>query len=368
MQIGVFLQPGMHRQDSITYANGGFAVEELVLRDPKNAAAGSTPFHRRIYDSSGGVLADGLVSDNAVYVQDLWRPSSRMTVSLGLRVDRIRRTDELVRMTLQNSIEVGPRLGVNYLLTSDQRNSVRASFMRLHDAPTVNHLSASGVGSQGSGGQAVGFRDLYDMDLNGTFEHVLSTRAASANNPNRVMDSRYHQPYVNEWAAGYRRQLPAQSSVDVGFIHRDFRDRTAVVDQNAIYDGNRFVGYRNEDQPDVLLVTNNRWNWPVYSALEIIGTKRTARIQLLGSYTRAWSHLAGTWQPGDPGAFIQPDAFAYGRGLPSNDNRNASLNDAYSAGRPASSGPALSGWITSPTSRASITRRGMSSSRRVIPF
>ncbi len=332
VQVGVSLQPSIHRQDSIVYANGGFALEDLVLLDAANASAGTRPFHRRFYDSSGGVLADGHISDNAVYLQDLWRPTSGVTISLGLRLDQIRRTDDLAGEQLQNSLEFGPRLGVNYVLTSDQLNSVRASFMRLHDPPTVNHLSASGAGSQGVGAQTVGFDDMYDTDADGIFDKMLSTPAASANNPNRIMDSRYHQPYVNEWAAGYRRQLPRQSSVDVGFIHRDFRDRTALVERNAIYDGKMFVGLRNENQNEIFLVTNNRWNWPVYSALEVIATKRTARAQFLASYTRAWSRLDGTWQPNDPAAFIQPDAFAFGRGLPVNDNRNATLNNAYGDG------------------------------------
>jgi hypothetical protein len=332
VQVGAFLQPSMHRRDSIEYANGGVALEELVLRSPANPSSGTVPFHRRVYAAPRGVLAEGHFSDNAVYVQDLWRVSSRMTIALGLRADRIGRTDDLFGVELQRSVEVAPRVGVTYLLTGDERNAVRVSFMRLHDSANINQLSASGAGSQGAGAQTVGFVDAYDMDLDGTFELELPTPAASKANPNRVMDPRYHQPYLDEWAAGYRRQLPGQATLDVGFIHRDFRDRTALVEQNGIYDGVRFAGYRNENQQEIFLVTNNRWNWPVYNALEIVAAKRTRRLEILGSYTRVWSHLAGTWQPNDPASFIQPDAFAYGRGLLINDNRSSSLNNAYGTG------------------------------------
>ncbi len=92
-------------------------------------------------------------------------------------------------------------------------------------------------------------------------------------------------------------------------MHRAYRDRTALVEQNAIYDGSVFRGYRNEALNDIFLLTTNEWNWPVYQALELIVTKRTSRFQILGSYTRAFSHMAGTWQPNDPASFIQPDAF-----------------------------------------------------------
>ena len=114
-----------------------------------------------------------------------------------------------------------------------------------------------------------------------------------------------------------------------GFIHRDFRDRTALVEENAIYDGNKFIGFRNENQNEIFLVTSNEWNRPVYNALELVATRRTGQLQLLAGYTRVWSHLAGTWQPNDPASFIQPNAFELDRGLPSNDNRNGSVNNWY---------------------------------------
>ena len=268
----------------------------------------------------------GHFSDNAVYVQDAWRPVSRLTITPGLRIDRIGRTDDLFNVELQKSTEIGPRLGVTYVLTSDQRNVagiVHATSTRQRE-PVVSQWCRD----PGSGRAPSGYTDYYDMDSDGTLETSISTRGTTAVST-RVMAADYHQPFVDEWTAGYRRQLPGGISLDAGFIHRDFRDRTALVQHNGIYDGNRFLGYQNGALSEVFLVTNNRWNWPVYDAFEISGAKRSDRLQILGSYTRAWSHLAGTWQPYDPASFIQPEAFAFARGLPNNDNRTASLNNGY---------------------------------------
>ena len=256
----------------------------------------------------------GHFADNAFYLQDTWRLTDRLTVTGGVRVDHVTRHDDLFTMELQNSWEFGPRFGVNYMLTEDQRNAIRASYMRVDEAPNINALSASGAGTQGSGAQTIGFRDLYDLNLDGTFETTFATPAASPVSPTRVLDTDYHQPFVEEWAAGYRRQLPGQASVDIGFINREYNDRTALVEQNAIYDGNVFQGYSNPALNEIFLVTNNQWNWPVYRALETVFTKQTARFQTIASYTHVWPHLAGTWQPNDPASFIQPDAFALDRG------------------------------------------------------
>jgi hypothetical protein len=331
-RLGVFLQPRMLRRDTIQYAGGGLATESLVLLDRANPSGGTVAFHRRIYDADAGLLAAGRFSDNAFYVQDAWRPTSRLTLTIGLRADHVTRNDDLFALELQNSWEVGPRLGVNYVLTSDQQNAIRGSFMRHHDAANINAQSASGAGTQGSGALTIGYRDLYDMDLNGSFETVFATPAASPVSPNRIIDPDYHQPFVDEWAIGYRRQFPGQTSVDVGFMRRDYRHRTALVEQNGIYEGNVFSGYRDETQNEIYLLTSNVWNRPVYKSFDITATKNTSWLQILASYTRSWSHEAGTWQPNDPAFFIQPDSFPNSRGLYSNDNRSASRNNGYAAG------------------------------------
>ncbi len=56
IQVGMFLQPHMVREDVITYANNGFALEEFALANPNNPAGGLLPFHQRIYQAGSGTL------------------------------------------------------------------------------------------------------------------------------------------------------------------------------------------------------------------------------------------------------------------------------------------------------------------------
>src|SRR5262245_52748738 len=307
VQTGVYFQPRLHERTTLYYANDGYALEEVVLRDPSNPAAGFVPFHRQLYDqvTAPSRWADG--HDYASYVQDVWRPVPHLTVSAGVRVDVIGRKDTAFNVETQNSTEIGPRFGINYLLTRDGRRAARASWTRVADVLAQT--------TQSAGTNTSGFRDLYDTDLNGTFETTFITPGVSAQSTDRVLDDARHQPHTNEWIVGYREQLPGQVSVDASVVRREFRDRTAVVEINGIYEGNVFKGYRNENFNDIFRITNNDWNWPVYTFLEVLATKQTAQLQIIGSYTHQWRHLAGTWQPNDPASFIQPDAFPNSRGL-----------------------------------------------------
>ena len=308
LQVGTYLQPRLRNVRTTYYSNGGFALEEVAFRDPNNPAAGVVPFHRRYYSVPSITTLDLHARDNAVYIQDSWRPSTRLTVNAGIRFDWIASRDVFFDLETLNDLAIGPRLGVNYALTTDSKNLLRASYGRVGDVPNASYVGNAGTA-------AAGIRDEYDNDLNGTFETVFATPGSSAFSQNRRVDPDRRWSWVDEYLVGYRRQLAGQLTFDVSFIDRQYKHRPALVEVNGIYDGGVFRGYRDESQNDISLVTSNRWNWFVYRGLEFDVTKRTKAIQLIANYTRAWQHLAGTWQPNDPASFIQPDAFANDRGI-----------------------------------------------------
>lgn len=328
LQTGVYLQPRLRDRSTQHYVNGGFALEEAVLRDPANLSSALIPFHRQMFDAVDTPFrwADG--SDYAFYVQDAWHPSSRLTVSAGVRVDLVSRRDAAFNVSTQRSTEVGPRFGINYLLARDGTRALRASWARYSDV-----LAQS---TQSAGTNASGFRDIYDTDLDGVFETTFVTPGVSARSTDRVLDAARHQPRTNEWIVGYRQQLPGQIGVDASLVRREFHDRTALVEINAMYQGDAFTGYRNESFNEMFQITNNVWNWPVYTFAEFILTKRTARLQALASYTHQWRHLAGTWQPNDPASFIQPDAFHNSKGI-------GSVTSTFESHNSLSGSPVLSG-------------------------
>ena len=325
VQTGIYFQPRLHERTTLHYANGGFALEEVVLRDSANPAAGFVPFHRQIYDRVDVPLRWADSHDYAAYVQDAWRPAPRLTVNAGVRVDVIGRKDSAFNVETQSSTEIGPRFGANYLLARDGRRAIRGSWTRVADVLAQT--------TQAAGSNLSGVRDLFDTDLNGTFETSLFTPGVSAQSTDRVLDDARNQPHTNEWIVGYREQLPGQVSVDASVLRREFRDRTALVEINGIYDGSVFKGYRNESFNDIYKITNNVWNWPVFTFFELQATKQTERFQAIAGYTYQWRHLAGTFQPNDPASFIQPDAFPNSRGIGSVTSTFESQNSLTSNGQ-----------------------------------
>ena len=307
LQAGLYAQPRVRTGRSHVYINDGLVIEEQTFVRPGDYSAGLRTFHRTVMDTLELTANEIEGQDYAVYFQDAWRPTPRLTINAGVRVDAIAWRDELFDMTSLRSTEVGPRVGVNYAVTADSHNVVRAHWVRVHDRPSQ---MAAPVGSV-----ALGQRDFYDVDANGTLETVFVTPPTAAVTRGRTIDEDLHLPFIQEWGAGYTRQLAGRASIGVDLVRRDYRDRATLVETNGRYEGSRFVGYLDESFNETYLTANNEWNWPVYTSLELSLTKRSARIQGIASYVRQWRHMEGTWQPHDPASFIQPSAFANDRGI-----------------------------------------------------
>jgi hypothetical protein len=318
---GTYLQPRIHRESITHYPNSGFALEELVLRDPGDLQSPRIPFHRQVSQESGTTVLSN-TSDYAAYVQDSWRPTNRLTISLGVRVDHVIAHDDIFQTTTQRSTDIGPRIGVNYLLTADARNIVRGFWNRVHETPTAAGANPGIVTLQRD--------DTYDLNLDGTFETQLTTPGSTVVSLARAIDPDLHQPHVDEWSLGYQRQLPREIGLDVSIIRRAFTDRLGAVETNRLYEESVFSGYRDTTQTDIYQLTNNRWNRPVYLGLSFAVTRQTKRLQTILTYLRQWRHLEGTWQPGDPAAFIQPGTFPNERGIGSTVGNLTNTNDANS--------------------------------------
>ena len=208
-----------------------------------------------------------------------------------------------------------PRIGVSYLITEDARNVIRASYGRLYEQ--VNGRDYIVTFGQTTG--AVDETETY-IDKLGN-RNTVFTPATRSVDPRLLFDKDLHQPYLDEFSAGYNRQFAGQISVGVAATQRRFKDNFAEDDINGIYPsgpGQPFGGFGLVDPNRGIITqeTNNTWNGVIVNAIEMTFAKNMSNnFQIIASATRQWQHLNGTWNPTDPARFVQPDAFDNNRDL-----------------------------------------------------
>ena len=316
LKTGIWAAPSLSRDVTSRVVNDGFRLEEVRQIDPNNTAAGTVPFHRRYETPVEFHETAARDRDVGIYIQDGWKPNARLTLNGGVRVDFVRRFDDIYEVQRMKSTNIGPRFGFAFLVTADARNVLRGSAGRVHEqvngrdpittfATTTNRFR----------------RDIYDANGDGIFEQEIVTPAATNALNQLAFDPNLHQPYLDEFVLGFARQFRGQISLDVSASRRYFTDGYAEVDINGIYPSGpnqAFLGFGRVDpnQGKVMQQTNATWSRIVVTNVEAILAKNLSHnFQVMTSLTRQWQHLDGTWNPTDPARFIQPDAFANNRDL-----------------------------------------------------
>ena len=313
-KTGFWAAPSMVRETTTQYVNGGFSLQEERFLDVNNPAVGTTPFHLRYRSPAVAPSISEHDRDIALYAQDSWTPTERLTANIGMRVDFIKRHDAISNIDRQKSTAVQPRVGVSYLVTRDAKNVLRASYGRLYEQVNGRDYIVT-FGQAG----AVDITDVY-IDKSGNRTQVV-TPATRSVDPRLLFDENLHQPWLDEFSMGFNRQFPGHISLGVAATHRRYHDNFAEVDINGIYPSgpNQPFGGFGLIDPNRGVVTqeqNNTWTQVIVNAVEMTFAKNMSHgFQLIASATRQWQHLNGTWNPTDPARFVQPDAFENNRDL-----------------------------------------------------
>ncbi|MBI1875981.1 MAG: hypothetical protein HYS05_19120, partial [Acidobacteria bacterium] len=334
LKTGIWAAPHLQRDVFNRLLNDGFTLERVRERDPNNPAAGVIPFMRRYQSPSELQTTAARDRDIGIYVQDSWKPHPRVTANIGVRADFVRRFDDIFKIERMNSTNVGPRLGMAYLVTADAKNVLRAFYGRIHEQ--VNGRDPITTFGPTSRRQ---IREIYDANGDGIFETEVLTPAATAAINALAFDPKLHQPYINEFLVGFARQFPGQISLDLSGTRRYFTEGYGVIDINGIYPSGPnqpFGGFGRVDpnQGIIQQQTNATWSRVVVTDIEAILAKSMANnFQVLASLTRQWQHIEGTWNPTDPARFIQPSAFPNNRDLSSHLFGNGDSNSLNNLGR-----------------------------------
>ena len=315
LQAGFYVIPHELSKATTFYANNGAVVlQNAVLNNPNDASQGYRIFSQQSVAATSLLTNYISAKDAAWYIQDRWKPFARLSITGGLRPDWISASDRISKQTVQHSWNWAPRIAGAFVLTHDQRHVLRASWTKITDITNASYLGANAVGGTNSAATTTTY-----FNPNGSVFSTVSTPATNAAASGRSFDPDRHQGFVREWLAGYRGQLPKEVTLDVSYIHREYRDRPAAYDTNQVYNttaaGTVWGGLVNPALNNTYFITNNHWNWLVANGVEITVSRQTKALQVISTYTYSPDHIAGTWQPNDPAFFIEPGKFANNNGI-----------------------------------------------------
>ena len=131
------------------YGNDGFYYEARTPIDPNDPSLGTIPFQRTYADPVNLQTRKARDRNLGVYMQDSWKPISRLTANIGIRVDFVERKDDLFNVVREKSTEVQPRFGFSYLLTEDARNVLRGSWVKVSEQVNGRDaITSFGTGSK----------------------------------------------------------------------------------------------------------------------------------------------------------------------------------------------------------------------------
>jgi hypothetical protein len=323
-KTGFFGAPRSNRDQTYRAVNDGFILEEQRQIDPANPAAGLIWFHRQTV-SPATIRNIGVRDrDYGIYFQDTWKPIERISINAGVRADFIRRWDDVLEFERMNTIVVGPRFGLSYLVTRDAKNVVRFFAGRTHE-----QMAGNDVVDTFAGVTPLTTSDVY-RDKAGNLTTIITPPTTAALAPLQVAED-ISQPFIDEYILGFRKQFKGQVAIDVTAQRRSYKHQYGLVDINGIYPSAPFqpfggFGLIDRNRGIILQERNNTWSEWVVDALSLVVAKNMSRnFQLMIGANRQWQHQSGTWNPTDPARFIQPDAFANNRDLPGI-NGNADTN------------------------------------------
>ncbi len=311
-QTGFFAAPRNTYDQTTEYVNDGFVLEEHRLRDLRQ--------RRRRHRAVPPPLQLAGVADDAGGARPRLRRLRAGHVARQQPADdeprRPRRFRQAQRRDLRHRAaeQQLDRSAARLLVPAHQGFAQRVARQlcaraRAGDGARRDHACSAPTRRRGS-------VDEYDVDGDGRFETVVNAAARSASIADYEFADGLHQPYVDEFILGFRKQFPGQVSLDIAGIHRSYQDMWARVDVNGIYPSGPnqpFGGFGAIDPTRGIIFQqqNNSWSTLEYRAIEMTLAKNMSRnFQAMAGINRQWQHFGGTWNPTDPAKFIQPNTFA----------------------------------------------------------
>jgi hypothetical protein len=172
--------------------------------------------------------AEGRNGRESVFAQDSWKPTDRLTINAGVRVDFVRGRSAILDKTLYSNTNWAPRIGFAFDATGDGKTVLKGHYGQYYEAILYWQYARS----------LPGWNDFvgYAYDPEGDFCGPLGncfTEDSRLAYPQYQVDPDMKHPRVDEWTAGIERELTKDVRLSVTGIWRQDKNIQGSVYPDA---------------------------------------------------------------------------------------------------------------------------------------
>lgn len=291
------------KADVVKYNSGGQQVD--VYANPNDP---NQPIYRHNYWTTADATVDNAPlsqlaanvkhKNTTFYLQDLWSILPNLAVSYGLRWDR----QEIYGATGQRQIDLkndfAPRIGLTWDPWSDHKTKIYVHYGRFYEQIPMDLVIRSFSFERQA--RVFNFDPVSNVrDL--AAETALDTSSAILGGTTEPTDPNLRGQYLNEYLAGFEREIAADWAVGAKFIYRDYGE--VIEDFLCRTDGTYCIGNPGKGIMEQIYTLDYNQTFPapkpsrIFRGIELTGTKRFSHNwQAMASYL--YSTIKGNFDGG----------------------------------------------------------------------